>query len=109
VLTNLIGNALKFTAPGNNPEIVIRAEPRGERVRVWIEDNGIGINPSQHEAIFAIFNRLHSAREYAGTGVGLSLVRKGMARMGGACGVESERGQGSRFWLDFQPASERAD
>src|SRR5690606_1060020 len=52
VLTNLIGNALKFVAAGRRPEINIRAEPRGELVRVWIEDNGIGIAPNQHEAIF---------------------------------------------------------
>lgn len=105
VLTNLISNALKFTVPGRRPEIVVRAEPGDERVRVWIEDNGIGIEPRQQEAVFEIFHRLHSERDYAGTGVGLSLVRKGMARMGGACGVESEPGRGSRFWLDFEPAA----
>jgi PAS domain S-box-containing protein len=104
VLTNLVANALKFVARGRKPEIVLRAESRAGRVRLWVEDNGIGIDPRQHEAIFEIFRRLHGARDYAGTGVGLSLVRKGMTRMGGACGVESEPGRGSRFWLDFEPA-----
>jgi PAS domain S-box-containing protein len=106
VLTNLIGNALKFVAPDRRPEVVVRAEGGGERVRLWIEDNGIGIEPRQREAIFEIFRRLHNARDYAGTGVGLSLVRKGMARMGGSCGVESEPGKGSRFWLEFAAARE---
>jgi signal transduction histidine kinase len=105
-LTNLVGNALKFIVPGRRPEIRIRAELRGERTRVWIEDNGIGIERREHEAIFEIFHRLHGARNYPGTGVGLSLVRKGMARMGGTCGVESEPGRGSRFWLEFPTVPE---
>ncbi len=108
VLSNLIGNALKFTSPGKHPELCIRAETHADRVRLWVEDRGIGIDPRQHEAIFELFHRLHGARDYSGTGIGLSLVRKGMMRMGGACGVESEPGQGSRFWLDFPSAPERA-
>lgn len=105
VLSNLANNALKFVAPGTSPRVVIRAEPRGARVRLWIEDNGIGIEPKYHEDIFVLFRRLHGAKIYAGTGIGLSLVRKGMARMGGDCGVESAPGKGSRFWLEFQSAS----
>jgi PAS domain S-box-containing protein len=104
VLANLVGNALKFVAPGVAPRVVIRAELRGTRVRLWVEDNGIGIEPRYHEDIFTLFRRLHGAKTYAGTGIGLSLVRKGMTRMDGECGVESAPGAGSRFWLDFQAA-----
>jgi PAS domain S-box-containing protein len=104
VLANLVSNALKFVAPGVAPRVVIRAEPRGARVRLWVEDNGIGIEPRYHEDIFTLFRRLHGAKTYAGTGIGLSLVRKGITRMGGECGVESAPGAGSRFWLDFQSA-----
>jgi signal transduction histidine kinase len=103
VLFNLLSNALKFVAPGVTPRVVIRAESRGSRVRLWIEDNGIGIEPRFHEDIFVIFRRLHGVKVYGGTGIGLSLVRKGMARIGGECGVESNPGEGSRFWLEFQP------
>ena len=103
VLANLVSNALKFVATDVAPRVNIRAETRDGRVRLWIEDNGIGIEPRYHEDIFVLFRRLHGAKRYAGTGIGLSLVRKGMTRMGGECGVASSPGEGSRFWLDFQP------
>ncbi|MBC8009202.1 MAG: PAS domain-containing protein, partial [Burkholderiales bacterium] len=102
VLTNLLANALKFVAPGRRPTVMIRAERRAGRVRLWIQDNGIGIDASQHDAIFKIFHRLHGNRQYEGTGIGLSLVKRAMQRMGGDCGVESETGSGSRFWVEFR-------
>jgi PAS domain S-box-containing protein len=100
-LSNLVSNALKFTVPGRAPVIRIRADETPERVRLWVEDNGIGIAPHHHEKIFKLFERLHGPTEYPGTGIGLSLVRKAVNRMGGTCGVESAPGAGSRFWLDF--------
>ena len=105
VLVNLLDNALKFVAPGVAPRIQIRAEKKESKVRVWFQDNGIGIDPEYQERIFKVFERLHSSEGYPGTGIGLAIVRKGMERMGGAAGVESGPGQGSRFWLDFPPAS----
>ena len=103
-MSNLVSNALKFTRPGNTPVILIRAEPRDNGPRLWIEDNGIGIDRRHHERIFQLFERLHSPAEYPGTGIGLSLVRKAVTRMGGHCGVESTPGEGSRFWIDFNHA-----
>lgn len=100
-LANLISNALKFARHGERPMVHIRAEATEHTVRLWIEDNGIGIDPRHHERIFQLFERLHGASEYPGTGIGLSLVRKAVTRMGGACGVESTPGRGSRFWIDF--------
>ncbi len=102
ILFNLIGNALKFVPAGRPPEVRVRVEPHGDRLRLWVEDNGIGIEQRHHEGVFKIFQRLHSARDYAGTGIGLSLVKRAAGRMGGDCGVESEPGRGSRFWVDFQ-------
>lgn len=103
-LSNLISNALKFSAAGRPPAVRVRAESRGSMVRLWVEDNGIGIHPRHHEKIFQLFERLHSPTEYPGTGVGLALVRKAVQRMGGNCGVESALGSGSRFWIDFAAA-----
>ncbi len=100
-LSNLIANALKFTVPGRAAIIRIRAETLSDRIRLWVEDNGIGIDPKHHERIFKLFERLHPASEYPGTGIGLSLVRKAVLRMGATCGLESSPGAGSRFWIDF--------
>lgn len=100
--SNLIGNALKFVPPERKPHVRIRAETREGRARVWVEDNGIGIAPEDRGRIFGIFERLHAATAYEGTGIGLSIVRRAVEKMGGAIGVESERGEGSRFWIELE-------
>jgi signal transduction histidine kinase len=76
----------------------------GKFVRLWIEDNGIGILPEYHERIFRMFERLHSVSAYPGTGIGLAIVRKGVERMGGRVGVESAGTNGSRFWMELPAA-----
>jgi len=106
IVASLIANAVKFTAAGAPPRVRVRRERSGERVRLWVEDHGIGIAPEHHERIFRAFERLHGVREYPGTGIGLAIVQKGAARLGGRVGVESEPGRGSRFWVDLAPAEE---
>ena len=101
ILTNLLSNAAKFVGPGVTPQVRVRAENRGGRVRLWVEDNGIGIDPQHREKIFRVFERLHGPEAYPGTGIGLAIVRKGAERMGGSAGVESEAGRGSRFWVEL--------
>jgi len=101
VVVNLVSNAIKFVAPGKNPEISIREEVRDGAVRMWVEDNGIGIAREHHDRIFRIFERLHGRENYAGTGIGLAIVQKSIARMNGRTGVESEVGGGSRFWFEL--------
>ena len=100
-LTQLIRNALTFVAPGVVPQVRIWAEGREGTVRVWIQDNGIGIEPEYWGRIFRVFERLHRADEYTGTGIGLAIVQKAVERMGGTVGVESKPGEGSRFWLEL--------
>lgn len=74
------------------------------RVRIWVEDNGIGIAPEAHDKIFGIFERVSGLEHIEGTGIGLAIVARAVQQMGGACGVESAPGKGSRFWLEFAPA-----
>lgn len=101
VVSNLISNAAKFCAPGVTPEITIWEERKDEMVRLWIEDNGIGIAPEHCERIFRIFERLHGREQYTGTGIGLAIVQKAVNRMGGKVGVLSQPDHGSRFWIEL--------
>lgn len=102
VLLQILRNALTFVAPEVTPRVRIWTESHGPSERLWIEDNGIGIASAHRERIFRIFERLHGANSYSGTGIGLAIVSKGMERMGGSAGVESTPGEGSRFWLELQ-------
>lgn len=105
VLTNLVSNAVKFVEPTKAARLKIystAAEQGGESfVRVVVEDNGIGVQAEFRERIFRIFERLHSGNKYPGTGIGLAIVQKGIERMGGRTGVDSEPGEGSRFWFEL--------
>lgn len=129
-IVNVLANAVKFLAPDVQPQVRVWAEElsqageqgsrdtqvQGEKnasplttskwVRLWIEDNGIGIAPKYQRQIFRVFERLHGVESYGGTGIGLAIVHKGMERMGGGVGVESQLGQGSRFWLELPLANE---
>jgi PAS domain S-box-containing protein len=104
VVANLLSNGVKFVAPGTSPLVSVRAEKRDRLIRLWVEDNGIGIAPEFQERIFGVFERLHREEEYPGTGIGLAIVRKAMERMGGFTGVESSPGGGSRFWIELPEA-----
>ena len=129
VLINLLSNAIKFVKPGVLPQVRIWAEEAGSKdlevgsedrtdyclpptphcphhwLRLWIEDNGIGIAVEHQERIFRVFERLHGVETYCGTGIGLAIVRKGVERLGGRFGVESQVDQGSRFWIELPKVS----
>lgn len=100
-LRNLIGNALKFSGSGSAPRIEIGVSQRGQSCLIWVKDNGVGFDMQYHDRIFGIFQRLHRAEDYPGTGVGLALVSKAVQRMGGRVWAQSELGQGATFYLEF--------
>lgn len=118
VLRNLLDNALKFTRDCPAPQIEIGAEtlPGAEDLpgaeilpggaRLWVKDNGIGFDMKYHDRLFEIFQRLHKAEEYPGTGIGLAIVAKAMQRMGGRVFAASTPGQGATFYLEFPPPPE---
>lgn len=104
VLANLVSNGVKFVAPGTCPSLRIWTEPCAERVRLWVEDNGIGIPKHDQQRAFGLFTRLPGSGRYDGSGIGLAVVNRAMHRMGGRVGLESEPGKGSRFWLELDAA-----
>jgi len=103
-LSQFISNSLKFVAPGVAPRLRLRTERRGDRIRLCVTDNGIGIPPEYHARIFGMFQRLHPIDAYPGVGVGLTLAQRAAERMGGAVGVDSAPGSGSVFWIELAAA-----
>jgi signal transduction histidine kinase len=103
MLQNLIGNGLKYRREGVAP--VVRASARRDGDGAWeiaITDNGIGIDPKFHERVFGLFQRLHTAEEYPGTGMGLAIVKKIVESNGGSVRVESSPGDGATFYVTLQ-------
>jgi signal transduction histidine kinase len=102
-VSNLLSNGAKFVSPGTTPRLEVSAEAiEDSSIRVWFKDNGIGIASENHERIFRLFERIHPATEYEGTGIGLTIVRKATERMGAQVGLESEPGKGSNFWIELK-------
>jgi len=103
-LNNLLSNAVKFRTPGQPAHVRVHGERLGDRVRIRVEDDGIGIAPENFERIFVAFERLHGEEAYPGTGIGLAIVQAAALRMGGTCGVDSSAGHGACFYLDLAAA-----
>jgi len=107
ILGNIIGNGIKFTKPGKKPKITIWGERTNGEVKLFIQDNGIGIDPKYSEKIFRVFERLHGKNDYPGTGIGLAIVKKGLERMGGTVDFESIKDKGTKFWITLQAPEEK--
>lgn len=98
-LQNLIANGLKFCRPGVPPVVQVSASEAGGFVELNVADNGIGIPEEHQQSIFEIFQRLHSRKEYEGSGLGLSICRRIAELHGGTLTVQSSAGGGCRFTL----------
>lgn len=99
IFTNLINNALTYQPPGAQPQVNVTSETANGHAEVRVSDNGIGISPEDRERIFNVFQRLHSEEQFPGTGIGLSVVKKAVQLMGGEIWVESEKDEGSTFYI----------
>lgn len=96
-LQNLVANALKFVAEGVQPRVSVWSTHSGNAHAIHIQDNGIGIAPEHHQTIFGVFTRLHSRRQFDGSGLGLSICRRIVELHGGQLLLNSSPGQGSCF------------
>jgi signal transduction histidine kinase len=105
MLQNLIGNGLKYRGEAA-PVVRANAEQHNGRWEIAITDNGIGIEPRFHDRVFGLFQRLHTAEEYPGTGMGLAIVKKIVESNGGSVRVESAPGEGSTFIVTLQGVRE---
>ena len=101
---NLIGNGLKFVAAGEQPHVEVTAARDGERWRLAVADQGIGLDPADAGRVFRMFGRLDAADQYPGTGIGLAIVRKVVERHGGEIWIETPDGGGTRFCFTLPAA-----
>jgi PAS domain S-box-containing protein len=97
--SNLLGNAVKFVAPGRKAKVRVWADVASPVAQISVRDEGIGIPRHAQPRLFGMFQKLDN--QYEGTGIGLAIVRKVAERMEGKVGVESEPDEGSRFWVEL--------
>jgi PAS domain S-box-containing protein len=110
VLQNLVSNALKFHRPDTPARVVMSGAVVGQRVELYVDDNGLGIDPEYREKVFGMFSRLHVREAYPGTGIGLAIVQQIAERADGRAWVEPSPLGGSRFCIDLPsvPVAESA-
>ncbi len=112
VFENLIGNALKYSAKNDAPQVEIGMDASAGKVAIFVRDNGAGFDMAQAPTLFGVFQRFHAESEFPGTGVGLAIVKKIVERHGGRVWAESAPGAGATFYFtlgDPEPPADAAD
>jgi light-regulated signal transduction histidine kinase (bacteriophytochrome) len=101
VMTNLVSNAIKYSSKRDNPIIEIKSKRGNKEIIYWISDNGAGFNMEYAHKLFGVFQRLHSADEFPGTGVGLAIVQRIIQKQNGKVWAEGKEGLGATFYFSL--------